>query len=80
MVVGETQMGAVQITSNVIHFDSSVPTATIQFANNQDNQTSMIVTNYNPIILDAIVNQNDSPITSSNDIQVTYQYQLNNGQ
>ena len=83
MVAGETQMGAVQIVSNVIHFDPSVPTGKIQFVATPTNSTNSpsvdVVTNDNAIVLNGNFTQNGNSLVSSNDVQVTYQYQVNGG-
>ena len=55
--------------SNVIEISSSVPSATLTVTNGDTN-----VTSFSPVSLTLKVNQNNTTIASSNDIQVVYQY------
>ena len=79
LVVGETAMGDANIYSNVIHFDSSMPTATINFASS-NNSNSEVTTSFNqPFNFAAIFKQNNNTINSNSNIQIMWQYKINNG-
>ena len=77
--VGETAMGDVNIYSNVIHFDSSIPTATISFSSSND-YNDEVVTNFTQSFgFNADIVQNNEAINSNPNIKIMYQYQINNG-
>ena len=77
--VGETAMGCVNIYSNIIHFDSSIPTATISFSSSND-YNDEVVTNFTQSFdFNADIVQNNEAINSNPNIKIMYQYQINNG-
>lgn len=77
--VGETAMGDVNIYSNIIHFDSSIPTATISFSSSND-YNNEVVTNFTQSFgFNADIVQNNEAINSNPNIKIMYQYQINNG-
>ncbi|MBQ5500817.1 MAG: hypothetical protein IIT81_01210, partial [Mycoplasmataceae bacterium] len=77
--VGEIAIGDVNIYSNVIHFDSSIPTATISFSSSNDSNDE-VVTNFTQSFgFNADIVQNNEAINSNPKIKIMYQYQINNG-
>ncbi|MBO7043030.1 hypothetical protein J6W34_00415 [bacterium] len=72
-------MGDVNIYSNIIHFDSSIPTATISFSSSND-YNNEVVTNFTQSFgFNADIVQNNEAINSNPNIKIMYQYQINNG-
>ena len=79
LVVGETAMGDANIYSNVIHFDSSMPTAAINFASSNNSNYEVITSFNQPFNFAAIFKQNNNTINSNSNIQIMWQYKINNG-
>ena len=77
--VGEIAIGDVNIYSNVIHFDSSIPTATISFSSSNDSNDE-VVTNFTQSFgFNADIVQNNEAINSNPNVKIMYQYQINYG-